>query len=258
MPVLTTISDETERRFIEQVVEVRGGGGQMRVGGKAAVFNKRSQPLAGFTEIVTPTFFDHSRSNGFANVICRFNHNDLMLLGATNSGTLRLAVDSVGLDYEVDLPECRADVWELVQRRDIQHSSFAFQVTDEESKPSDGGYPVRMLLSGRRIDVAPVAIPAYPDATVALRSFARQFGAPVEDVVEYQQRDQLRKFLPSGGSRKRPLTRHQRETQLMGMVWETPPTPQQEAVERMRRKSSREKQLETYAMDPDWCQWWKD
>jgi len=249
MPILaTTIDDETERLFVQRPVEVRGGGGQMRVGGYASVFNVQSRPFSGFTEIVTPTFFDHARSNGFADVVARFNHNDLMVLGATNSGTLRLAVDSIGLDYECDLPSCRADVWELVQRKAIQHSSFAFQVTDEDWDRSDGGYPVRMLLSGGLIDVAPVPVSAYPDATVALRSFARHFGAPLEDVVDYQQRDQLRKFLPSGGSRKRPLTRHQRETQLMGTRWETPPTPQQEAVERMRIKSRYERELELMAM----------
>lgn len=105
MPVLaTTIDDDTERLFVQRPVEVCGGGGQMRIGGYASVFNVQSRPLAGFTEVVTPTFFDHSRSNGFADVVCRFNHSDLMVLGATNSGTLRLAVDSVGLDYECDLP----------------------------------------------------------------------------------------------------------------------------------------------------------
>jgi uncharacterized protein len=217
MPTLTAVSDDIERRFIAQPVEVRGSGGQKRVvGGYAAVFNKRSQPLP-FTEIVTPTFFRDSQSNGFAGVVCRYNHSDLMLLGAVDSGTLRLNVDPFGLDYEVDLPECRSDVWELVQRKDLRNSSFAFQVTEDSWGYDSDGNPVRSLISGRILDVAPVPRPAYPEATVALRSFSRHFGVPFEDVEEYAERNELRKFYHSG-SRSRPSMR-KRPTKYFSGRW---------------------------------------
>jgi hypothetical protein len=56
------------------------------------------------------------------------------------------------------------------------------------------GVPIRMLLSARLIDVAPVTSPAYPDATVGLRSLARFVDAPIEDVIKRAKCNELRGF----------------------------------------------------------------
>ena len=164
------------------------------IGGYAAVFGKRSVNLGGFHEVLDPRTFNKSRADGFPGVICRFNHSDDLLLGTTRAGTCRLNVDGNGLAYEVDVPQCRQDVYEMTERGDIAHSSFAFQAYEDEWSKDDSGYPVRMLLSARLIDVAPVTNPAYPDATVGLRSLARHMDVPIEDVMERAQRDELRSF----------------------------------------------------------------
>lgn len=194
-------------------IEVRSAGGQRTrtIGGYASVFNRSSENLGGFIEKVTPAFFNKSRSDGWPGVVARFNHQDNFLLGTTRSGTLRLSIDNVGLGYDVDLPECRSDVLEMTQRGDLAHSSFAFQTYEDEWLTTEGGYPVRMLISGRLIDVAPVTVPAYPDATVGmrsaghkdmrsitrevgLRSLARHVDAPIEDVLKRAESDELRSF----------------------------------------------------------------
>ena len=59
---------------------------------------------------------------------------------------------------------------------------------------SDQGYPLRTLISGRLIDVAPVCEPAYPDSTVGLRSLAKHLGVPYEDVAKLSKENELRKF----------------------------------------------------------------
>lgn len=164
------------------------------IGGYAAVFNRRSVNLGGFHEVLDPRTFDKSRSDGFPGVICRFNHSDDLLLGTTRAGTCRLNLDGSGLLYEVDVPQCRNDVYEMTERGDIAHSSFAFQAYEDDWDHDESGYPVRMLLSARLIDVAPVTNPAYPDATVGLRSLARHMDVPFEDVRERAQRDELRSF----------------------------------------------------------------
>ena len=172
------------------------------IGGYAAVFGKRSVNLGGFHEMLDPRTFNKSRSDGFPGVICRFNHSDDLLLGTTRAGTCRIDVDSTGLIYEVDVPQCRNDVYEMTERRDIANSSFAFQAYEDDWDYDDAGYPMRMLLSARLIDVAPVTNPAYPDATVGvrslaipgLRSLARHMDAPLEDVVDAAGRDELRAF----------------------------------------------------------------
>jgi HK97 family phage prohead protease len=193
---------ETERLWISTFIkggsplEVRSGppGTHSRkIGGYAAVFDRNSEDLGGFRERVMPTFFNKSKSDDWPGVVCRWNHKDDFLLGTTSSGHLVLTLDNIGLDYEVDLPRCREDVLEMAERRDLRHSSFAFQVYDEDWVAADG-YPMRHLISGRLIDVAPVTSPAYPDATVGLRSLARFVGAPIEDVLKKSENNELRSF----------------------------------------------------------------
>jgi HK97 family phage prohead protease len=189
-----------------EVRKAQGGGHSRLIGGYAALFGKRSQPLGGFVEIVENSFFRKSAGDGYPGVICRYNHDDNMLLGTTAAGTLQLKQDDIGLDYTVDLPLCREDVLEMTQRTDIRNSSFAFQVFEQDWEPSSGGYPVRHLLSGRLVDVSPVCTPAYLDSTAGVRSLSkestnpallslsRRMNVPYEDVYELASRDELRQL----------------------------------------------------------------
>jgi HK97 family phage prohead protease len=150
-----------------------------------------------------------SKGDGWPGVVCRFNHNDEFLLGSTAGGTLQLNVDNRGLIYRVELPQCREDILESVTRGDIASSSFAFQCYEDEWRTGSSGYPQRVLLSVRLIDVAPVVTPAYPDATVGLRSLAAHMDAPIEDVQELARADELRRFFtrsdaPSQQSGRKP------------------------------------------------------
>jgi len=125
-------------------------------------------------------------------------------------------------------------------------------------------------ISVRLIDCAPVCLPAYEDATVALRSLGIEFDAPVEEIFDMARDHQLSKLFVrtdnrqpaktrSGGQalkelmaittdEKRRRTWRQAQVELMGMRWGTPLTPQQEQLEAMRHKTSRQKWLETEAM----------
>lgn len=187
---------EPERRFTPGIIEVRAGAEGQRIGGYGAVFGKLSRNLGGFVERVDPGAFNQSRSMGWPNVVCRYNHDPNMVLGTTGGGTLALRTDSVGLDYEVLPPTSRSDVVELVQRRDIQFSSFAFRVPDggDEWRTTDQNYPMRVLHEVQLVDVAPVLDPAYPDATAGLRSLAAAMDAPLDDVQQMAAADELRRF----------------------------------------------------------------
>jgi len=207
-------------------VEIRktpDGGGRL-IGGYAAVYNTRSMPMQNFVEIVENSFFNKSKADDWPGVVCRFDHNNMMLLGTTASGMLRLSPDNVGLDYTVSLPECRDDVRELVERRDVRNSSFAFQVFDDEFT-YDEGFPVRHLVSGKLIDVAPVVTPAYPDATVGLRSLARSVGAPYEEVIQRAEKDELRHYFirtDNNGQQPAAKRRSGRQALLEVLAMENP------------------------------------
>lgn len=178
------MTDAVERRSTPIVVEVRAGGEGRTIGGYAAKFGRLSQNLGGFVEKIDRGFFNKSRGDGWPGVLARYNHNDDMLLGTSAAGTLRLDIDDEGLLYEVDLPAARGDVHELVARGDVRQSSFAFALFEDDWDMTDDGFPLRTLIKGRLYDVAPVNTPAYEDTTAALRSLARKFDAPLEDVVQ--------------------------------------------------------------------------
>ena len=186
---------DAERRFTSVPVEVRGGKDESRtIGGYAAKFMRMSQNLGGFVEQIDPAFFNKSRGDGWPGVLARHNHDDNMLLGTTGARTLRLGLDEIGLTYEVDVPQSRADVFELVQRGDVRQSSFAFIAFEDDWASSDQGFPLRTLISGRLMDVASVNTPAYEDTSVGLRSLAKKFDAPLDEVRALAEANELTKF----------------------------------------------------------------
>jgi HK97 family phage prohead protease len=185
---------DAERRFTSVPVEVRAGSDNLTIGGYAAKFERKSQNLGGFVEKIDTRFFNKSRGDGWPGVLARYNHDDNMLLGTSGAGTLSLEIDEVGLRYSVALPASRADVYELVQRGDVRQSSFAFMAFEDDWGTDDQGFPLRTLVSGRLMDVAPVNSPAYLDTSVGLRSLAAKFDAPLEEVRTLAAQNELTRF----------------------------------------------------------------
>lgn len=215
----------SQYRDFDKPIEFRDqGDGRKWIGGYATVFIPReSRNLGGFTERVSPELFHVVSAQGWRNTdgthpVCRFNHDSNMILGTQEADTLRLGTDRVGVDYVVNPPEARADIVELVQRRDIRYSSFGFRVHEggDEWEWRDG-LARRTLHSADCIDVSPVLAPGYMDTTAMMRAFdAALFSiadfvqAEVEEVRSYAQNDELRKFfvrsdkptLPAAGPRQ--------------------------------------------------------
>jgi len=163
--------------------------------GYAAVFNRYSQNLGGFVEVVDPACFNKSLADDVP-VMARFNHNDNLLIGTTEANTLRLEVDGTGLAYDVDLPDTSTgrDLHALGKRGDIRYSSFAFYTVHDEWGVTEQGFPLRILRSVQLVDVAPVANPAYRDTTVAVRSLCERLGVEVEEIPSLEP-DELRSRL---------------------------------------------------------------
>jgi len=252
-----------ERRAVPIPVELRALATQdnsrrATIGGYAAVFGRDSRLIPGhsghsaFLERVAHGFFDEERAAGWAGphgggVVARYNHSNDFLLGTTQARTLRLAIDGVGLDYSVDLPEHRSDTLELVARGDVGASSFTFVVADNggDEWSYNGGVTQRTLISNRLVDVAPVggSLAAYPDATVALRSLAAFLDAPYEDVETYSRSGELRRFFtrsdqpPRGEAMGYPGqtgTMDWRTAHLILMLHKFPPQTEAEIRQRAR------------------------
>jgi uncharacterized protein len=197
-----------EKRFLSPVctgIELRfktiAEGGDVKVDisaadavvGYAAKFNVRSEPLGDFIEMIEPGAFDDVLAN---DVVALFNHDPNKVLARTTAGSLRLSVDEIGLRYEFDLADddCSEQVAAYINDGRVTQSSFAFDVAsggDRWERQADGSV-LRTITKFRRLyDVSPVTYPAYPDATVALRSAA--FAAATQALSNSENEERARR-----------------------------------------------------------------
>lgn len=189
------MTSNLERRQTLGAVETRASDEGQRIGGYAAKFNTLSQNLGGFVERIAPGFFDSSRDSAWRGVMARYNHD--LLLGTTAAGSLRLNINSTGLDYEVDLLDDAESqrVFKLVTRGDVSQSSFAFVATEDEWTMTEQGFPLRTLVRGGLHDVAPVDSPAYLDTSTGLRSLAECRGVDIAEIEALARANDLAKIL---------------------------------------------------------------
>lgn len=190
------MTNDLERRFTRDRVELRAAAdGSRKIGGYAAKFMRYSQNLGGFVEQVGREFFGKSEGDGWPGVMARYNHQ--LLLGTTLAESLRLAIDEVGLDYEVDLlDDADSDrVLKLVRRGDVAQSSFAFYTIEDDWSLTPDGFPLRTLVAGKLVDVAPVDQPAYLDTSTGLRSLAEQRDVGLDEVKQLAQDGELQRLL---------------------------------------------------------------
>ena len=155
-------------------IEIRSADDKgVRIGGYAAKFGVMSENLGGFREQIQRGAFADVLGNDVRALI---NHDANLVLGRTTSGTLTIAEDENGLSYEVQLPDTQAarDLAQSIKRGDVSQSSFAFSIApggdDWTEDPETGGYIRTVKKVGRLFDVSPVTYPAYPDATIGMRS----------------------------------------------------------------------------------------
>ena len=194
---------ELERRCLdfnelpecELTLEERANGTQVLTG-YAAVYNRFSLPLreggSAFREVIRPGAFDKilTRQRGKQDVVALLNHDSNMILGRTSSGTLELSSDEKGLRYTVSPPDTQVgrDTLELVRRRDLRGSSFAFAVTEAgQNWSSDDQGAVREIRDVSLLaDVSVVLTPAYPASSVAVAQRSYEAWLASHDTTEDQ------------------------------------------------------------------------
>lgn len=116
-----------ERRALAAELRAKG----RKLEGYAAVFDKEAA-LPGFTEVLKPGAFSATLAER-SDVLALVDHDSSRVLARTKSGTLRLAEDSRGLAFDLDVPDTSAgkDVLALAERGDLGGMSFGFTATDE-------------------------------------------------------------------------------------------------------------------------------
>jgi HK97 family phage prohead protease len=156
------------RATVRARVEIRSTPtGPGKLGGYAAVFDQTTDLGWLGSERLARSAFDDRLGD---DVRALWNHDASALLGRSTSGTLRLSVDSTGLEYEVDLPDTTLgrDMRVLVERGDVDGASFGFVPGTWEW---DDAQELRTHTAvSRLVDVSPVTFPAYAGASTQARS----------------------------------------------------------------------------------------
>ena len=153
--------DGLERRA---ATELRAAG--RRLEGYAAVFGVPAK-IGGFTETIREGAFRTSLASR-GDVLALVDHDPSRLLARTSSGTLRLAEDSRGLHFDLDVPETQLgrDLLAMAERRDLGGCSFSFRVKDD-------AWPARDRRELRAVDLLEISVvqswPAYAATTVEAR-----------------------------------------------------------------------------------------
>jgi uncharacterized protein len=174
---IKNIDKEAERRFFVGSVDFEERDGQKDsnvIEGYAAVFNKDSEDFGGWVERIAPGAFDDVLND---DAFALFNHESNLVLGR-NGVNVRLTQDKIGLKYRIELPNTTVanDLRTLIKDKIINKSSFAFTANQVEWKyEEDRSMPdIRTVKKMKRLyDVSPVTYPAYPDTSIAARSYQR-------------------------------------------------------------------------------------
>lgn len=165
------MSREKEVRTVAaELRTVAADGVPTKIAGHAANFDSLSEDLGGFRERIAPGAFAKTITS--ADVRALWNHDANIVLGRNKAGTLRLSEDSIGLAFEVDMPDTqlvRDMVMAPIARGDVNQCSFGFYTIRDNWKKIDGEW-IRTLLECDLTDVSPVTYPAYNSTDVAVRS----------------------------------------------------------------------------------------
>lgn len=181
-PELNAFSD-VERRLFQCKIETRNNDSvddsgnvikrPVTLSGYAAIFNSLSEEMWGFRERIAPGAFKKTIQE--ADIRAFWNHNTDVVLGRTRSNTLRLEEDETGLRTDIYPPDTalvREMAIEPIARGDVDQMSFGFQVIRDSWDVVDD-MPIRTLLEVRLFEVSPVAIPAYSETKISLRTLER-------------------------------------------------------------------------------------
>lgn len=176
--------DTTERSYSPVTVQYRdsgAGANYKTISGYAAVWNRMSEDLGGFREVIAPGAFSRALERGNT-IKLLYDHDSAAALASTDNGTLEIREDEVGLHVwaRVDMED--PDVQRVAAKLRsgvVDQMSFAFSMDEDSDESWDytAGVPVRTIRSVSQLfEASIVAFPAYTSTKVALLERARHAG----------------------------------------------------------------------------------
>ena len=151
----------------------RDDDGKLAIEGYFAVFNSIYQIGEMMSESIAPGAFDNTLSGDIRALI---NHDTTLVLGRTKAGTLQLRTDSHGLWGHIDINPNDTDAMNLynrVQRVDVDQCSFGFDILNEETEYREDGSIHWTIKEVELYEVSPCTFPAYEETSIAARAKER-------------------------------------------------------------------------------------
>lgn len=165
----------TEKRMRTTATDftTRDDDGKLSIEGYFAVYDSIYQIAPNMTESIAQGAFDNTISD---DIRCLINHDTTLVLGRTKAGTLQLRTDNRGLWGHVDINPNDVDAMNLynrVQRGDVDQCSFGFDIIDEETEFRDDGAVHWTIKEVKLYEVSPCTFPAYEETNIAARTKER-------------------------------------------------------------------------------------
>ena len=153
--------------------KTRDDNGALAIEGYFAVFDSTYEIAQGMSESIAQGAFDNTLSGDIRALI---NHDTTLVLGRTKAGTLQLRTDSHGLWGHIDINPNDTDAMNLynrVQRGDVDQCSFGFDILNEETDFREDGTVHWTIKEVKLYEVSPCTFPAYEETSIAARAKER-------------------------------------------------------------------------------------
>ncbi len=154
--------------------KTREDGENLAIEGYFAVFDSVYEIAPGMSESIAPGAFDNTLSGDIRALI---NHDTTLVLGRTKANTLQLKADNHGLWGHIDINRNDTDAMNLynrVQRGDVDQCSFGFNIVNEETDFREDGSVHWTIREVELFEVSPCTFPAYEETNIAARSRERE------------------------------------------------------------------------------------
>lgn len=151
----------------------RDDNGNLAIEGYFAVFDSIYQIGPDMSESIAHGAFDNTLSDDIRALI---NHDTTLVLGRTKAHTLELRADNHGLWGHIDINPNDSDATNLynrVQRGDVDQCSFGFDILNEETDFREDGSVHWTIKEVKLYEVSPCTFPAYEETNIAARAKER-------------------------------------------------------------------------------------
>lgn len=151
----------------------RDDDGKLAIEGYFAVFDSVYQIAPDMSESIAVGAFDNTLSGDIRALI---NHDTTLVLGRTKANTLKLRADNHGLWGHIDINPNDSDAMNLynrVQRGDVDQCSFGFDILNEETDFREDGSVHWTIKEVRLYEVSPCTFPAYEETHINARTKER-------------------------------------------------------------------------------------